>query len=123
MVVTEKLLDAVDRLARELPPTIVRAVAAKLDSMEKPLAPGDLVHSDRPNRAASDWPPSRPNVWCRVTDLSAVALALRASLFTSEKLLRPTRSKSHGLDRLLQQFPYDELIKSCTSSSKTPNTK
>jgi cardiolipin synthase A/B len=87
VVVTEKLLDAVDRLARELPPTIVRTVATKLGSMEKPLAPGDLVpfgstQQSRERLAALETLMSG----AELSTCPAVALALRSSLFTSEKL-------------------------------------
>ncbi len=87
MVVTDQLLDAVDRLARELPPTIVRAVADKLASMDRPLVPGDLV-------ALGSTQQSRERLAGLEALMSgavlptcpAVSLALRSSLFTSEKL-------------------------------------
>lgn len=87
MVVTEKLLDAIDRLARELPPTLVRVVAFKLGSMKQPLVPGDLVslgstQLSRERLSALEGLMSGADV----PTCPAVALALRASLITSEKL-------------------------------------
>lgn len=87
MEVTDKLLDAVDRLARELPPTIVRVVAAKLASTDKPLVPGELV-------ALGSTQQSRERLGALEELMSgaglpsgpAISLALRSSLFTSEKL-------------------------------------
>jgi cardiolipin synthase A/B len=87
VAVTENLLDTVDRLARELPPAIVHIVAAKLESMDKPLASGDLVplgstHQSRERLAALEALMSG----AELPTCPAIALALRASMVTSEKL-------------------------------------
>jgi cardiolipin synthase A/B len=87
VVVTDQLLDAVDRLARELPPTLVNAVAARLASMDRPVALGDLVqlgstqHSRERLAALEGLINGAVSPTC-----PAVALALRSSLLTSEKL-------------------------------------
>jgi phosphatidylserine/phosphatidylglycerophosphate/cardiolipin synthase-like enzyme len=87
VVVTDQLLDAVDRLAQDLPPAIVHTVAAKLASMDRPLAPGDLMplgstQQSRERLAALEELMSG----AVLPTCPAVALALRSSLFTSEKL-------------------------------------
>ncbi len=85
---TERLLEAVDRLVRELPPPTVHAVAAKLASIERSLARGELVQL-----GASQHSRSRLGaleellVGAATPSCAAVALALQSSLHTADELV------------------------------------
>jgi len=88
----EELLEAIDRIARELPPATIHGLAAKLDSIEQPIAAGELTQlgATQPSQQLlrsleallmGNAAPRR----------SAVALALRSSLFIGQKRSDLTR--------------------------------
>ncbi len=84
---TEKLLDAIDRLARELPPPTIRAVAAKLASIERPLVRGDLVQFGATQQSKTRLAALEELLAGTATaSCAAAALALRSSLHTTEEL-------------------------------------
>jgi len=88
-VMLERVLEAIDQLVRDLPPITIEAVARKLDSLEHEVGRGDLLQLGMTEQSRKRIDVlEQLLVADHALSSRAVALALRAALYSAERIAR-----------------------------------